>query len=581
MALAADPKPFRITDGPFTDRWPTVSPLGDKIFFVSNRANREPGATTYLMSVNIDKRTGRPTAPPRQVSTDSASFIGPYAISPDGQTLAYTSPGKPATVKVMPTAGGNARVIADKISFGGLMIAFSEDGKRVIYQDSGAKILKAVSLAGGSPTVLTRAIGPTTLAPYPRRDDAYLAVVESGGSVVTELRQLDGRVLSGTSHPRRLGTGAQPTALRADGRGWIGAQMERHYWMSRFTTNANAADEIIPAQPHWMFGVADDGTVVGDRMANGRVIVGSFAPGARTPKEVTLGAEITEIAGLLSGGSHMLAWGGVAESPVIFGPMLSNQGERPRSAYVVDRATGRTRRLSTTAIRGCCPRNWGGDEDVNAMLELRGANVDIKRIDGTGALQLVRTVPLAELKRMRDLTVQNDRVAYVMEEGDSAGVTRAGVYLATGMSPARRVDSVSFDGDPVLGFSADGRRLAVAFSDARNRNKPTARIYDIAPDNGVTARVDLDAGPPGSDYYETLTWLPDGSAILMMRDIMPSGSNFVVRRPLDRSLPAEILRKDDPGVGAFMLDPKTKQVLFTRGATSGASLWTAELQPRK
>src|ERR1039458_7019134 len=41
MAAMADPKPFRITSPGYADRAPNISLSGDRLFFVSNRPNRE------------------------------------------------------------------------------------------------------------------------------------------------------------------------------------------------------------------------------------------------------------------------------------------------------------------------------------------------------------------------------------------------------------------------------------------------------------------------------------------------------------------------------------------------------------
>ena len=78
-------KPVQITNDLYLNWNPVWSPVGDYLYFASNR-----GGSMNLWRLRIDSAAGRPAGPPEPLTTPSP-YIGYISISADGSRIAYIS----------------------------------------------------------------------------------------------------------------------------------------------------------------------------------------------------------------------------------------------------------------------------------------------------------------------------------------------------------------------------------------------------------------------------------------------------------------------------------------------------------
>ena len=405
MASAAKPVPFRITADGFRDRFPAVSPTGDRIFFVSNRPTRDPQrGTGFVMSVPIDKVTGQPAGPIRQVTTDSLPFLAPSGISPDGKLLAYLTASRPGQLRVVSSSGGNARTLATQSVGGGIIVAFSADGRHVMFQDSVAKIVRRVPLEGGAVTTIS-STGMAN-APAPNSDSYHVSVSNSLANPMTlVLKDAAGRSLASLQAPR------SNFQWRPDGKGIVDVRNVSAHGVQRVSLANGATTKVLPDERSWPFALTPDGTLLRGDEVDGRIRVTGVVIATGQRRTFMLPAEIERVESALPGGTQLLAFGAETQQPMLRNRFSVSQRTRP--AYLVDRMTGATRRIADTVFYGCCPRNWGQNEAAYGFAELRNGVVNINVFDAAGNTRTLRSFPAATFARLRDVSVYRDRVAFI------------------------------------------------------------------------------------------------------------------------------------------------------------------------
>ncbi len=194
-------------------------------------------------------------------------------------------------------------------------------------------------------------------------------------------------------------------------------------------------------------------------------------------------------------------------------------------------------------------------------------------LDPAGNTRVLRSFPISTFSRLRDLSLHRDRIAFI----DSAGPGSASVFVAEGAGPARAVFTFNHEGDPALAWSPDGHKLAVAYGDATNGGRASARVLDISADGTVGATGPALELGGATSYIETLVWLPDGSGLLVNRDEAGNGLSSLVLRPTDPSKPAG--RVGNSRFGQFFVEPGGKSVLVSTSAPGGAAIWTVPFTP--
>lgn len=150
-----DSAAVQLTSGDFDDSSPTWKPDGSAIAFVSNRTEEPDGNSNsdiWVVSANNTDK-GKTLL---QVTTNENADRSPV-WSPDGKSIAYTTitDGDAiwyATQKlaVIPSTGGEPRLLADDLDRNISAPQFSEDGKSIYFmlEESGTSILAAISPTG-------------------------------------------------------------------------------------------------------------------------------------------------------------------------------------------------------------------------------------------------------------------------------------------------------------------------------------------------------------------------------------------------------------------------------------------------
>ncbi len=179
----------QLTDGPYDDRSPVWAPDGSVIAFVSNRTP-EPDSNANTDIFLIEPQAD---APPTQVTTSPGSDTAP-AFSPDGRLIAYVAGGDPADiwyapryVAVVPTAGGDPRMLGSDLDRNGAAPRFTPDGQSILYllEDAGNRHLARVAVNGGPVERLVD--GERTISAFDLASDGRVVVLESQPHYPAEL----------------------------------------------------------------------------------------------------------------------------------------------------------------------------------------------------------------------------------------------------------------------------------------------------------------------------------------------------------------------------------------------------------
>jgi Tol biopolymer transport system component len=147
-----------LTGGDALEDWGQWYPSGDAIAFTSPRLG-ENRWFRVLMRLPLSAEDGRPLGPARQVSLEP---VHPYAISPDGNAIAYVADRDPnavsgSTLKVIPATGGSPTAVLASPKGLAWALRWGEDGRNLYLLNSRVDrlALSRVSLDGGEPELLS------------------------------------------------------------------------------------------------------------------------------------------------------------------------------------------------------------------------------------------------------------------------------------------------------------------------------------------------------------------------------------------------------------------------------------------
>jgi len=149
-----------LTSGTHDDLLPAWSPDGKEIAFVTKRGD-DPDRTSNWDVYAIGAQPG---AKERQVTTSPEADPNPEwdsapAWSPDGKSIAYIHGGDPKkieyavhTLGIVPSAGGEAKILTEKLDRNVVQPHWSPDGKSVliVLEDDGAQHLVRVPADGSA-----------------------------------------------------------------------------------------------------------------------------------------------------------------------------------------------------------------------------------------------------------------------------------------------------------------------------------------------------------------------------------------------------------------------------------------------
>lgn len=115
----------QLTDSPWVEGYPSLSPDGKSIIFASDAGNNRDIFRQRVGGKNLANLT------PNSKESDTMP-----AFSPDGKFIAFRSERNPNGIYVMEETGENARRVAD----GGFHSAWSPDGKKIVVSDKAAAV---------------------------------------------------------------------------------------------------------------------------------------------------------------------------------------------------------------------------------------------------------------------------------------------------------------------------------------------------------------------------------------------------------------------------------------------------------
>lgn len=162
---AATRKIEPLTSGKHDDVWPTWSPDGKELAFVTKRGD-DPDRTENW---DVWVVAAEPGGKEREVTTSPEADPHPDwdsapAWSPDGKWIAYIHGGDPKKIEyavhslaVIPAAGGPAKILTEKLDRNMVQPHWAADGKSIfaVIEDDGAQNLVRVSVDGGAPQPVT------------------------------------------------------------------------------------------------------------------------------------------------------------------------------------------------------------------------------------------------------------------------------------------------------------------------------------------------------------------------------------------------------------------------------------------
>jgi len=594
IASTEDGRAMRLTDGPEYDGQPRWFPSGDRIAFRSSRFAPAQSTVAHIVSLGIDRETGRPAGPVRQITLEPTWGNG-YSISPDGKWIAYTTDVQrtaPAVARVghsllqvLPATGGTARTLVER---------------NVVFSPTWSADGQSVYLA----TRRDDRIGPR--GPDP-----------TSGAVVMRVSVVDGRTEEVVSWPNAEASG---TLLSPDAR-LICRSVGDRYELSAIDGTLLARFELPERLS--LGGFAGDGTFLAtlqNTVAPLRVLPVAGGPSrqlneARSydwPLGWTAEGEEVLFGTQLNGESILLRapldGGPMRQAPVPseepasgWGPVLSADGrhifyatstdgqEKP-IGKVLDTETGEVREVSRVLWDEYKRFNLvdGGEQFLYA--EDHGTHLELRAVHPTGSSRLLRSFKPEEFPN--GFAAYRDRIAFTRPSGDSASpYDSTSLYIAiAGQDEIRKVltrrGQMTGENMPRPEWSPDGSMLALSYSGSPTGLPVHVDGFDLMLVN-LTPEGDLVGEPriltlePGPRWWYALQWLPDGSGFLVLgmgaEPSMVDTEIWLVS--LDPDVAPVALTADDPGaVWGFELSPDGKYVAYSSEMPLGGSIWKVELE---
>ena len=555
--------PRRLTSGAYSDWQPRWFPSGDRIAFRSDRTGG------HLMILSIDPVTGEIVSAPRQVTLKPARN---FAISPDGQALAYVSPadsGLGRELRIAPAVGGPERVIKrwPEGMSATMVRSWSRDGGSVIAltHDRRRRYLERLPIRGGRPDTLYA--GPSHIA------DTYGAEyllrsldAQRGDQSSYELL----RVGEGPIGELRLPRGMDAEGFTPDGRSLLAVSADVVAPTTVLPIDGGAARQLVEARAYdWPLGwTADSRGVVLETPLNGArgVLVAPLDRTEMRQLKLPDAADPRFPISVLPG--DRLLYGVHAARAATF--TLKVFDTRDGSARVVTRLLP-TRTIYgaySTFLAGPGDGSWVDGNDI-LYFEERQGRTEIYRLPPVGAPRMLYAFPRGQAPLT--VAVAGDRVAFAR-----AGKERSEVFVARAGQSPQRILAVDAWANVRL-WSRDGRRLLVERAYPEGRVDSDVLVVDFASrGDSVIATRTLDAG---AKWWWDLRWLPgDRGIVYLGMGGEGQDDTDVWMLSLEGEQPPVALTHDDPRpMWGVRLSPDGRYVAYAPEIWRGSSIWRVDL----
>lgn len=548
--------PLRLTPAGRWDMNPVWSPSGRRIYFISNRPAQAGDQNYYGMVLSFDPRTGRAIGQPRRITSDAVN--GFVRVSPDGRTLAYVDGKDRRLLKVIPAAGGTARVVVRMPARSG-NIAWSRDWQHLYFvtniPDQSQRVLHRVPVGGGEFTIVSRALPAQGRLVVGPGAETFLSEENGDGPRDRTLKLVDrqGTVLK-TLATNRNTSGAQ---VMQDGRSIVAVEANVVAPTRIMPVAGGAYREVTaPVTYDWVMGWSGDGSTLYTWTENGGAGVLAAVP-------VSGGAPRTF--------PETKEWGAQGANSRYLFQATRRDGTKARSLAAIDLRDG-TRHTISESLPGhnmILPYGPGGTwaaHDDLYFFERHGDRLDVKAWRGPGDVRTLRSLPATLLGRT-NVAVHGDRVAWQQERGDSLDFMIAD---GTDAQPRRLLAMSTMNGSNEISFSHDGRLLVLHYT--RGPGSPDLMAF-VDPAGAAPPRI-VDTG---LSYWYWPRWLPDNSGVLVIGGGAGAEAH-VARIPVaEGAQPVNITRSDPASKWGFELSPDGRFIAYPGEIWKGSSVWRIDL----
>ena len=553
---------------------PRFTPGGDRILYESTVPAREGDGGMYLMSVPFDTRTGRTTAPPRQITLDQVRTNQGMApsISPDGKWVAYVQCCDIQRIRVVPITGGNARTLvehSDKRT-NVVNLAWTDNGTELLYVIPQQRLtswhVMRVAVAGGPSTLVRRSDGPIgMLAPGGHRGAFVVAFGPNQRSRELRIRDEDGTI----AHRVRLPDGFdwRIGAWSPDGRSYLGTVRNGRSAIRLASTTGAPTRTLTPGNgTDWPDGWSADGRTLYYETTN---------EGATTLASVSLDGAKRAVMDAPKGGDRGY-WAGVVGRYAIGVAGWVDSSRQVVTAQNIDNGTtipitnNRYAPRENGSIRGA-GGTYSTDGDAYLYVERARESLELHSVVPGQPHRVLRSFPIERWSRI-NIAVHQGRVIFNEKSTDSIRF----MFAASAAATPRVIAAIpAAEGAGEIAWSKDGRHVAFA------TGLSSIGVLELTPDGipvGTLAGYHL----PFEYMYE-LSLLNDGRRIAMIAQPR-GGPNAVVALVSldDPSRPVILNEADGTSTWGHMLSPDGQWTAYAADLTpKGSTVFRVDLPPSK
>ena len=546
-----------LTSSGWWEQNPEWHPAGDRIYYISNRPAAEGDQRYYAMELRFDPVTGRAVGEPRQVTPDAVTAF--VRVSPDGSSLAFVDGSDRRLLKVVPTAGGEARTVA-RIPLRSGNLAWSRDGGHLYFITNvvpqSQRVLHRVPAAGGEIVAVSNnlpAQGQLLLGPGAET----IVALENGDGPRDRLFKLydqQGQLL-GTIKSNR---NTRVTQVTADGRGLVAVEADVVAPTRIMPLDGGSHRDVTqPVTYDWVMRWSDDGrTLYTWTEHEGQGVLAAVPIEGGTPRTFPETPE----------------WGAQGANSRFLFQASRREGNNPRSLVALD-LRGGSRHVITESAPGhnmLFPHGpggtWAAHEELY-FLERRGDWLDIKGWRGPGEERTLHSLPASLLGRT-NFAVHGNRVAWQQERGDSVDL-----MIADGENAEHRrlLTMYGMSGTNEISFSNDGKLLALHYS----RGPGSPDLMALVDPSGVAPPRIVDTG---LSYWYWPRWMPDDSGVLVVGGGAGAEAH-IVRIPLaEGAKPVNVTQSDPASKWGFEVSPDGRFIAYPGEIWKGSSVWRINLE---